>query len=127
MRLDQNGAQEFLGTILGELIFHINVLKANMKGVTPETYAQDRLVRDALSMRLQEIGEPVRRITGRNTDEFGLEETFPDLPWGDCKECETFWRIIMRTLKYPVPGRPGPKHCLSWRKLSVSSAPATPD
>lgn len=83
--LENEDAQHFLGTIFGEMKFHIDILIEDMKGVTPELYSKNRIIRGNLYMRLQSIGELVKRISGKSNDQFGLRREFPSFPWDNFK------------------------------------------
>lgn len=83
--LENEDAQHFLGTIFGEIQFHIDILLEDMEGVTPELYSKNRIIRGNLCMRLQAIGELVKRISGKDDDQFGLKREFPGFPWDNFK------------------------------------------
>ena len=88
MRLELNDrdSQNVIGAILGEMLFHMSKIKEYMNGVTPDEYAKNQMMRDALSMRLQAIGELAKSLTKKGIDSNDdLKQKFPYFEWDDLK------------------------------------------
>ena len=87
LKLDADGADVFLGKILGDILFHIQAIEKYSKDITPDEFAENEQIQDAISMRLQTLGERLKLITGKNIsdDPYGIISLFPEIHWSEIK------------------------------------------
>lgn len=90
----EKGAQEFLGHVFGEIMFHINAIHRNINNITPEQYASSEIVRDALAMRLISISKIVLKHDWKILDKFDLREKFPFFPWNSLLDFEKDYKCV---------------------------------
>lgn len=84
--VNRKESDAFLAQVFGELLYYIERIE-KYSDMEPDAFASDEIVQDALMLQMQNVGNALKQITGREgkPGPFGLEELYPELPWRKLK------------------------------------------